>query len=111
MVIYYIDMVILDIDMGYGPMIWEMTESMWSSAVSIWDMFSLWPWLRVLPRVLASFRVALRAASGPGLTLVHFSAELEPCLPQKHSVNPPTAPNLPLNNTSTHPLNHKQRSS
>jgi hypothetical protein len=27
MVIYHIDMVILDIDMGYGLMIWEMTVS------------------------------------------------------------------------------------
>jgi len=27
MVIYHIDMVILDIDMGYGLMIWEMTIS------------------------------------------------------------------------------------
>jgi hypothetical protein len=26
-VIYYIDMVILDFDMGYGLMIWEMTVS------------------------------------------------------------------------------------
>jgi len=33
-----IDMVILDIDMGYGLMIWEMTVSIWSSWISIWDM-------------------------------------------------------------------------
>jgi len=41
MVIYHIDMVILDIDMGYGLMIWEMTSSMWSSWRSIWDILSL----------------------------------------------------------------------
>jgi len=33
-VIYHIDMVIQDIDAGYGLMIWEMT-------VSIWDILSL----------------------------------------------------------------------
>jgi hypothetical protein len=38
MVIYYIDMVILDIDMGYGLMIWKMTVSIWSSSISIWDI-------------------------------------------------------------------------
>jgi len=38
MVVYHIDMVILDIDMGYGLMIWERTVSIWSSSVSIWDM-------------------------------------------------------------------------
>jgi len=42
MVIYHIDMVILDINMGYGPMIWEITVSMCSSAISIWDILSLW---------------------------------------------------------------------
>jgi hypothetical protein len=34
-------MVILDIDMGYELMIWEMTVSIWSSSVSIWDILSL----------------------------------------------------------------------
>jgi hypothetical protein len=42
MIIYHIDMVILDIDMGYGLMIWEMTVSIWSSWRSMWDNFSLW---------------------------------------------------------------------
>ena len=51
MVIYQIDMVILDIDTGYGLMIWEMTVSIRSSPISIWDILSLW------------------------LTLVHFSAQ------------------------------------
>jgi len=31
MVIYHIDMVIWDIDRGYGLMIWEMIVSIWSS--------------------------------------------------------------------------------
>ena len=42
MVIYHIDMVILDIDMGYGQMIWEMTVSIRSSSISIWDILSVW---------------------------------------------------------------------
>jgi len=41
MVIYHIDMVILDIDMGYGLMIWEMTVSIWLSPISNWDILSL----------------------------------------------------------------------
>jgi len=43
MVIHHIDMVILDIDVGYGLMIWETTVSTWSSRISMWDMLSLWP--------------------------------------------------------------------
>ena len=42
MVIHHIDMVILDIDMGYGISIWEMTVSILSSWISIWDILSLW---------------------------------------------------------------------
>jgi len=41
MVIYLIDMVILDIDMGYGLMMLEMTVSIRSSAISIWGILSL----------------------------------------------------------------------
>jgi len=42
MVIHHIDMVILDIDTGYGLMIWEMTLLLiWSSSISIWDIPSL----------------------------------------------------------------------
>jgi len=41
MVIYHIDMIILDIDMGHGQMIWEMTVSIWSSSISIRDILSL----------------------------------------------------------------------
>ena len=41
MVIHHIDMVILDIDMGYGISIWEMTVSIRSSWISIWDILSL----------------------------------------------------------------------
>ena len=40
-VIHHIDMVILDIDMGYGLMIWEMSVSILSSWISIWDILSL----------------------------------------------------------------------
>ena len=41
MVIYHIDMVILDMEMGDGLMIWEMTVSIWSSPMSIWDILPL----------------------------------------------------------------------
>ena len=41
MVIYQIDTVILEIDLGYGLMIWEMTVSIWSSPISTWDILSL----------------------------------------------------------------------
>jgi len=41
LVIYYIDMVVLDIDMGHGLMIWEITISIWSSPISMWDILSL----------------------------------------------------------------------
>jgi hypothetical protein len=42
MVTYHIDVVILDIDMGYGLMIWEMKVSIRSSPISMWDILSLW---------------------------------------------------------------------
>jgi hypothetical protein len=38
---YHIDMVILDIGMGYGLMKWEMTTSIWSSPISMSDILSL----------------------------------------------------------------------
>jgi hypothetical protein len=41
MFIYNVDMVILNIDLGYGLMIWEMTVSILSSSVSRWDILSL----------------------------------------------------------------------
>ena len=41
MVIHHIDMVILAIDMEYGLMIWEMTASIVSSWMSIWDILTL----------------------------------------------------------------------
>ena len=40
MVIHHIHIVILDIHMGYGLMIWEMTVSIWTSWISIWDILS-----------------------------------------------------------------------
>jgi hypothetical protein len=42
MEMHHIDMVILDIDMGYGLMIWHMTVSILSSWISIWDILSHW---------------------------------------------------------------------
>jgi hypothetical protein len=39
-VIHHIDMVVLDIDMGYGLMIWEMTVSIRSSPISKLDILS-----------------------------------------------------------------------
>jgi len=44
MIIYHIVMVILDIDMGYGLMIRQMTVSIRSSSASIWDILSLCEW-------------------------------------------------------------------
>jgi len=41
MVIQNIDMVILDIDIGYGISLWEMTVSILSSCISILDILSL----------------------------------------------------------------------
>jgi len=38
MVLYHRDMVI---DMGYGLIMWEMTVSIWSYWMSIWDISSL----------------------------------------------------------------------
>ena len=40
MVFSHIDMIILDIEMGYGLMIWEMTVSIRSFSVSIWVILS-----------------------------------------------------------------------
>ena len=42
MIIYHIDTVVLGIHMGYGLMMWEMTVSIWSSPISIWEILSLW---------------------------------------------------------------------
>ena len=47
---------------------------------------------------LASF-----GASRQGLTLVHFSAQLEPFLTQQHTLNTPNAPYHPLNTPETTP--------
>jgi len=47
--IFHIDMVILAIDMGYGLLIWEMTVSIRSSSISIWDILSLWLENRSIP--------------------------------------------------------------
>jgi len=88
MVIYHIDMVILDIDMGYGLMMWEMTVTIRSSPIWIWDILSL------CGRALFGGMIyggMLARKTNPlywcqlhklvwarqGLTLVHFSAQLK----------------------------------
>jgi hypothetical protein len=71
--IHHTDIVILDIDTGYGLMIWEMTVSMWSSPISIWDTLSLWS--VPLPSK-GSSTVPLSARQGR--TFVHFSAQSDP---------------------------------
>jgi len=43
MVIYHIDMVILDVDIGHGILIRGMTVSILSSLISMWDILSLQP--------------------------------------------------------------------
>jgi hypothetical protein len=39
--IYHIDMVNMNIDVGYGLMIWEMGVSIWSCSISIWKDLAL----------------------------------------------------------------------
>jgi hypothetical protein len=39
-----------------------------------------------------------------GLTLVHHSAQLEPFLTQKHTLNTPNTPYHPLNTSETTPI-------
>jgi len=56
----HIDMVILNIAMGYGLMIWEMTVSIWSSWRSIWDILSLWPYPAPGPEARGVGRRVLR---------------------------------------------------
>jgi hypothetical protein len=54
---------------------------------------------------LASSRVGdtIIAPTWQGLTLVHFSAQLEPFLTQKHTLNTPDAPHHPLSTPETTP--------
>jgi len=49
-------------------------------------------------RARAGVAVALRGARGArqGLTLVHFSAQLEPCLTQENTLHTLNTPNIPL---------------
>jgi len=73
MVIYHIDMVILDIDMGYRLMIWEMTVSIRSSPISIWDILSL-PASCCLPRHRLAFtRHAIDTYFEPSFPELHGS--------------------------------------
>ena len=43
------------------------------------------------------------ATAGQGLTLVHFSAQLEPCLTQEYTLHTPNTPWHPLNTGYTTP--------
>ena len=67
--IYHIDMVILDIDVGYVLLIWEMTVSIWSSSLSIWELFSL-----CKPLVAGMVTEGIECLRQE-LTLAHFSAQ------------------------------------
>jgi len=72
-----IDIVILDIGMGHGTSIWEMTISTLSSWISIWDISSLC--LRERRRdVLGERRSAVHRRVVGALTLmvkVHFESD------------------------------------
>jgi hypothetical protein len=104
---YHINMVSLVIDMGYGLKIWEMTVSIRSSSVSIWEILSLClsgqrarpliPQAVVLPRPLQHMQVPaprgecaapLDALWVQRLTLVYFSAQPEACLTHKNIPDP-----------------------
>jgi hypothetical protein len=65
MVVYHMDMVIPNIDMRYGLMIWEMIVSIQSSPISIWDILSPWPHRDALadhPRVARARQVVAAQA-------------------------------------------------
>jgi len=59
------------------------------------------------PALFTKMMISLRnerfaaAASTQGLTLVHFSAQFEPSLTQKHTLNTPNTPYHPLKHKST----------
>jgi len=65
--IYHIDMVILDIDMGYGLMICEMTVSIRSSPISIWDILSLCTRVRNAPPARLVLDTLARWANAGGV--------------------------------------------
>jgi hypothetical protein len=64
-----------------------------------------------LPLDLGRYMAGVRQ----GLTLVHFSAQLEPCLTHTkhptHLKHPLTPPEHGLHNPYVHPLSHTKRSS
>ena len=80
MVVYHIDDVILDIDMGYDIEIWEMPVSIWSSPISISDILSLWG-LAVIARHVFQRTGARAKACVPPLTRAIASRPLL-CLPR-----------------------------
>jgi len=67
---------------------------------------SVSPWTRAtlngVGRTVTRLGVSLRQ----GLTLVHYSAQLEPFLTQKRTLHTPNTPCHPLNNPSTPPKQH-----
>jgi hypothetical protein len=73
--IHHIDMVILEIDMGYGLMIWEMTVSIWSSPISIWDIFTLVP--AVLLAVLTAVLPDVHASDDVARLAIHTSLSMK----------------------------------
>ena len=47
---------------------------------------------------------AVRSAASQGLTLVHISAQLEPCLSQENTLRTLNTPQYPLNTSYTAPM-------
>ena len=77
-VIHHIDVVTLDIDMGYGLMIWEMTVSIWSSLISIWETLSLWYPATPAPSTRAPAPTARRTGPrAPGCPTLSVAAQVE----------------------------------
>jgi hypothetical protein len=89
-------MVILDIDMGYGQMIREMTLSIWSFSVSIWDNLSLWmgicgalhprPAARPAMRSLLSSPSLPPAVVGVSVVTAATASTVKPALPPAESL-------------------------
>jgi hypothetical protein len=87
MVIYHIDMVILDTDMGDEAN--DMGEDSIDTVISHIDMGYLVT-LPCCPCAAAGSRTAPPSrCSRQGLTLLHFSAQPEPILTQKHTLSNP----------------------
>jgi len=79
MVIYHSDIVILDIKIGCGLMMWEMTVSIWSSPISMWDILSL---STTLPGAVrgVGLRVSVRREVRPPKTVLEPVRVPQRCL-------------------------------